>query len=326
MQNVTTGAISDRQPVAKLKIKKRTLLKKIICIGECALDIVFSDGQPIGSIPGGRIVNAAAILSRQGMPVIMASEAAADPVGDIITDFLSQAGTDIGTIDRFTEGRTPILIYTQADDGSATITRYEDYSEECFDIVWPRVDEGDIILFGGFYAIDPRMRTRMTQLLHHCSERKAVLTYLPGFLPQQEPRITRVMPAILENLELADIVITRIGDLRLIFGADNGESCYHDHIDFYCRSLINVDTERNRIDYHSCKDTTSAEIPARECKSMMWNAGAVAGTVAALYTDALTSEKLDNPDEATRRKILASAIETAHKAYKGLAYEWQKSH
>lgn len=256
----------------------------------------------------------------------MASEAAADPVGDIITDFLADAGAETSAIDRFTEGRTPMLIYTLADDGPTTITRYEDYREECFDIVWPRVDEGDIILFGGFYAIDARMRARMAQLLHHCSERKAVLAYLPGFLPQQEPRITRVMPAILENLELADIVITRTGDLRQIFGSENGATCYRNHIDFYCRSLVNVDTERGSIDYHSGKETTSTDIPAAESTSMMWNAGAVAGIVAALHEQGLTPEKLDKPDEDTRRLILASAVETAHCAYRGLTHDWQKNH
>ena len=55
-------------------------------------------------------------------------------------------------------------------------------------------------MFGGYYAIDRRMRRRMLPLLQHAAERKALLVYLPGYLPQQEPRITRVMPSILENM------------------------------------------------------------------------------------------------------------------------------
>ena len=173
-------------------------MKKIICIGECGLDIIFRNGKPVDSAPGGRIVNAAAMLAGMKLPVIMASEASTDSVGEIVIGFLKDAGVDISSVDRYPDGRTPVTLYfTDNDDKLTSVTRYEQYPPECFDIVWPRVDEGDIVVFGGFYALDPRMRPRMTQLLQHCSERKAVLVYLPGFLPQMEPRITRVMPAIL---------------------------------------------------------------------------------------------------------------------------------
>ncbi len=84
--------------------------KKIICIGECALDVVFGpDGTPLGSMPGGRLANAAALLAREGLPVVMAAEAAADAVGDTVVAFLADSGVDTCNIDRFTEGRTPIL-------------------------------------------------------------------------------------------------------------------------------------------------------------------------------------------------------------------------
>lgn len=52
------------------------------------------------------------------------------------------------------------------------------------------------------------MRARMVPLLDSAAERGAVMIYLPGFMPSQTPRITRVMPAILDNLERAHIVIT----------------------------------------------------------------------------------------------------------------------
>ena len=101
MPNAITADISAK-PRAAIKID--VLMKKIICIGECALDVVFRNSQPVGSMPGGRIVNAAAILARQGLPVVIASELAKGAVGDIIADFLSRAGVDMSSLDRFTEG------------------------------------------------------------------------------------------------------------------------------------------------------------------------------------------------------------------------------
>lgn len=298
-------------------------MKKIICIGECALDVVFRNSQPVGSMPGGRIVNAAAILARQGLPVVMASELAKGAVGDIIANFLSEAGVDMSSLDRFTEGLSPIIIYTTDENGITSATRYENYPDECFDIVWPRIDEGDIVVYGGYYALDARMRPRMSQLLSHAAERKAILVYLPGFLPQQEPRITRVMPVILENLEYASIVIARNNDLATIFGVGDGDRCYHDHIDFYCRSLISVDPANERISYYTGKEMSSVAIPASTCRTMLWNAGAIAGAVASIAEQQLTAADLEAPTVQMREAVLGAAALSANDAAKNLAHKWQ---
>ena len=240
--------------------------KKIICIGECALDIVFgADSAPLGAIPGGRLANAAALLAREGLPVVMAAEAAADTVGDTVVEFLACAGVDTTGIDRFTEGRTPVTIYMPGADGQVKSTRYESYADDSFDIVWPRIDEGDIVLFGGYYAIDRRMRRRMLPLLQQAAERKALMVYLPGYMPQQEPRLTRVMPAILENLELAQVVVTRSVDLQLIFGTRDAAAAFRNHVGFYCNALVNVDAARHAVEWHSKGHEASLEVPVSPC-------------------------------------------------------------
>lgn len=301
-------------------------MKKIICAGECALDIIFDGGKPVGSMPGGRIANAAAILARAGLPVSLAGEISADKVGDILADFLTEAGVDMTSVDRFTEGRTPLNIFTTESQGLSDVTRYEQYPDKCFDIIWPRIDENDIVVYGGFYALDARMRPGLSQLLDYAAERKAVTVYLPVFLPQQEPRITRVMPAILENLESADVVVARNNDLKLIFGVDEGERCYHDHIDFYCRSMINIDTACQRICYYSGREVTEVGVPASTCQSMMWNAGAVAGVVAALYAADEAKTRVAAPDDDFRRKVISEAARLAVDASATLVHDWQKQH
>lgn len=303
-------------------------MKKIICIGECSLNIVLGpSGEPFGSLPGGRVTNAAAILGGDDrFKVVMASEVSSDPVGDILAAYLTGHGVDITSLDRYTEGRTALNVFTarDAECEPESLTRYESYPEEGFDIIWPRVDEGDIVLFGGYYAIDRRMRPRLLRFLNNCVERKAVLVYLPGILPQQEPRITRVMPAILENLEMANVVMTRNNDLKLIFGVDNSETCYHDHIDFYCRSLINVDTVCRTISYYTGKEMSSVAIPESTCTTMLWNAGAVAGVVAAIAERELDADALEKPGTSTREAILGAAALSANQAAQGLRHRWQK--
>lgn len=298
-------------------------MKKIICIGECALNVVFERGLPVGALPGGRIAAAAALMARAKCPVVMASEASADPVGDMTVAPLVAAGVDISSVDRFTEGRTPLMVFTEAADGTPQVTRYENYADEAFDIVWPRVDEGSVVVFGGYYALDKRMRTRMLPFLNHCVERGAVMVYLPGFMAQQESRITRVMPAILENLELAHLVIARDNDLALIFGTASGDVCYADHIDFYCRSLINIDTACRHLNYFSGKQLTQIEIPGAICETMTWNAGVVAGVAAEIFSQEITAGQLDTPDEALRQRLLTAAADSAQAAARELTEQWQ---
>lgn len=299
-------------------------MKKIICIGESCLDIVFEGGRPVGSVSGGRIVNAAAILAGLKLPVTVISEAATDPVGDSVVAFLRDAGADTSAIDRFTDGHTPLQLYTDSADGGVIVTRYQDYGTAAFDVIWPRVDDDTIVVFGGYYSIDARTRERLVPFLNNCLDRGALIVYLPGFLPQRESRITRVMPAILENLELAHLVIARNHDLRLIFGIDNEGKCYADHIDFYCRSMISVDPACRTISYFSGHEVTQSRIPEEICLSLHWNAGVVAGAVAEIYARDLRAADLDAPGVDLREAILASAANTARAAAASLTEDWQR--
>lgn len=300
-------------------------MNKIICIGECALDIVFENGQPAGSMPGGRIALAAARLARLGLPVEMASEASRDPVGDMLVDYLTDAGVNCTGVDRFVDGHSPLSVFTPAPtDGGYELTRYEAYGDGGFDIIWPRVDDETIVVFGGYYALDARMRDRLTAFLNNCSERKAVMVYVPGFRADRERRMTRVMPAILENLEMADMVIARNNDLQLIFGTPQGDRCYRDHVDFYCRSMVNVDTACHSINYFSGKEVTQVAIPADVSETILWNAGIIAGTVAQIYKLSLSPEQLNAPAEDVRREILTAAAREAIAAAADFSFQWQR--
>ncbi len=286
-------------------------MKHIICIGECTLDIVFENSQPIGSMPGGRIINAAAAAARTGLPVLMASEVSDDPVGAMIIDFLKNAGVDISSLDRFVQGSSPLMLFSDSSDGEYNITRYENYGDGGFDIVWPRVSDQTIVVFGGFYVLDPRMRQRLVPFLQNCAERHATMIYVPGFPPQMVSRITKVMPAILDNLELADMVITRSADLRHIFDTDDAANCYRNHIDYYCHSLLNVDTASGHLQFFSGNDISAIDVPTPICGSLLWNAGAIAGTARAIYDNGFSAKDLDNTTTELRNSILNEAARLA---------------
>lgn len=301
-------------------------MKKIVCIGECSLNIIYgADGQPQGSMPGGRLVNAAAIIAREGFEVVFASEASADKVGDVIVDFLSKSGVDVKSVDRFTDGRSPLNLLFPDGEEDYSLERYQQYSieEEGFDIIWPRVEEGDIVIYGGYYAIDERVHPRLSKFLEHASEMKAVLVYLPGFPEAMVPRITRVMPAVLENLEYADIVVTRGADLKMIFGACTGAECYDKHIDFYCRSLININFNDKQVEYFGGKEVTNATITDSNLKSLLWQSGSVAGLAETLLKEGTKKELLDAPEVSLREKILRGMLTKAHAVEVSVVDKWR---
>ncbi len=241
MADTSAAPHAATAPYIDIKIPARNRpyynMSKIFCIGECALAFDTTDGTAATGLFGD-IAHAAAILGRQGTPVAMLSEAADDPVGQAAVDALVEAGVDTTGIDRFTDGTTPVII--RMGMGTRPI-RYENYGDECFDIVWPNITKGDIVIFGEFYALDGRMRARMMPLLDCAAERGAVMIYLPGFMPSQTPRITRVMPAILDNLERAHIVITDTEALTTIFDNPDGRACYEQHIRYSAPVMVHTD-------------------------------------------------------------------------------------
>ncbi|MCM1441670.1 MAG: PfkB family carbohydrate kinase [Roseburia sp.] len=293
---------------------------KAIVIGEINLGIALdAAGATLGALPGGLMARVAMALAADGVATVMASDAGADSPGDIAVNAIAAAGASVTSVDRFTEGRTPLNVLMGM---PPVLTRYDEYPDEAFDIIWPRIDEGDIVVFGGHYALDARMRPRLHKLLAHATERKAVLVYVPDFKPQLQPRITRVMPEILENLEMAHLTVTTSSDLHNIFGVDTGAGCYADRISFYCRSLINIDTDCHALEFFAGKEATRVDTGTAPLAAIIWRAGALAGLAAALAKAEVTSQLFEAPSEAMRKDVLTAMVDSGHKASEG-ALPWQ---
>lgn len=232
-------------------------MRKIIIIGECTLDIVFPDDEAgmwpmqLSARPAGRLLNAASITAKGGHNVTFVGEAARDNVGDLLVSYLSQSGVDTHCIDRFGDGgitSSNFIFPTPGSNADSSFILNRHYPAcERFNAPWPRIDADDIVVFGGFFALADRTRTQLNEILDFASERHALILYLPGFTPGSAPNITRVMPAILENLEHADIVLTRNEDLMTIYSEPDMARCFERNIRFYCRTMININPTDSEI-------------------------------------------------------------------------------
>ncbi len=274
-------------------------MNKAIFIGELALNVkLCADGHAETGV-GDWAVNAAIIDGKMELPTLWVGEAAANTVGDHIVKQLEDAGIDCKSIDRFTEGVSPVRVLS-AEAGGPSVD-HSRLPSDPVSALWPRIDEGDVVVYGSYMTLEQRDHASVLEFLRYAKSRKAFLVYLPYFEAHQVPRITRVMPQIFDCLEMADLVVGRDTDLKSIFTGTDIAAIFKNHILFYCRRFIDIDFSTLTLRFfdgdtswtRKCHPTTNTEF--------QWSAGVLAGIIRALV------EAHRDPDE-----IMNFANETAH--------------
>lgn len=273
-------------------------MPKIIIIGECNLEVTFpadsSDSWPLlmTGRPGGCLLNAAAMLGRKGLQVSFVADAARDSLGDLLVRYLDSCNVDTHCIDRYSDGGVTSSDFIFPATGTIITNRRFPVGEN-FNCTWPRIDHDDIVIFGGFFALDDRSRTQVMEMVSYAAERKATVIYVPGFVPSLVPRITRVMPAILENLELADIVYADTADLRTIWNETSPDECYKRNINFYCRMLMCADPAASTVTLHYPGAVASADTTAGSQSGSRRAAAGLAALISFIADRNITREQID---------------------------------
>lgn len=287
-------------------------MRKIIAIGESVLDTVFKGNTPVKAMVGGRIANAAATLGMLQLPVTMCSECGTDSVGDIIVDFLQRHQVSTQSVDRFTDGATALAAIFKGENGhDDKIVNYGRYPVDRFDVVWPRIDENDIVLFGSLYAIDSPQREHLFELVQYARERKALIVYLPGFQHGINFRITRVMTAILENLEISDIVIAHERDINNIFPGESAAEAYRNHIEFYCPTYLHINPDLSVTMFAGKQRHEYAAATAPTRNLLGWQAGFTAGIIYELLRRGLRRDQLPGLEPEVAAGMVAAAQDFA---------------
>ena len=282
--------------------------RKIIAIGESVLDTIFVNNRPQRAIVGGRVTNAAASLGDINLPVTMVSECCTDSVGDFIINFLEQHHVNTNSIDRYTDGATAFSAIFEPEH---KIVNYGAYPDERFKVVWPRIDENDIIIFGSLYAIGNDQRERLYELVSYAAERKAIIVYLPGFQHGINFRITKVMPAILENLQISDIVIAHDKDMHEVFPGETAHENFHNHIEFYGALYFHIYNNLSITAFEQNDRKTDFDSTCTTTNLLGWQAGFAAGLIAEIIRQDIDKESLHNLDKDTMRRIAETALQWA---------------
>lgn len=140
-------------------------MRKVIGIGETILDIIFRGNQPSAAVPGGSVFNGIVSLGRMGIKVGFISETGNDRVGNIILQFMRENNIPTDHVNVFPDGKSPVSLAFLNEQSDAEYIFYKDYPKQRLDVLYPKLEEDDIVMVGSYYALNPVLREKILELL-----------------------------------------------------------------------------------------------------------------------------------------------------------------
>ncbi|MCQ2253025.1 MAG: PfkB family carbohydrate kinase, partial [Bacteroidales bacterium] len=98
--------------------------------------------------------------------------------------------------------------------------------------------KGDIVLFGSFFAINPKIRDLTAKLLKSAHDAGAILFYDINFRKSHVHEIPEVMANIEQNCRWSTIVRGSSDDFRYLYSTDDPEDVFQNHIKPLCQNFI----------------------------------------------------------------------------------------
>ncbi len=294
-------------------------MRKVIGIGETILDIIFRHGQPTAAVPGGSVFNGIVSLARAGVPVRFISETGNDQVGNIILDFMRQNNLSTEHVNVFPDGKSPVSLAFLNERSDAEYIFYKDYPRQRLDIVYPDIEEDDIVIIGSYYALNPVLRDKVAELLDRARRKQAIIYYDPNFRSTHKEEAIKLAPTIIENLEYADIVRGSQEDFFYMYNLREADRIYKDKIKFYCSNFL-CTAGAEQIALRTAAVSKEYAIPPIEAVSTIgagdnFNAGIIYG----LLKHNVRREELNGMDEASWDKVIACGIAFAAEACKSFS-------
>jgi len=213
------------------------MTRKVYALGEAVLDILFRDNEAFTAKAGGACLNSAITLGRLNVPVHFISEYGLDEVGNLLDKFLRQNNVSTEYVYRYYDGQSPLALAFLNENMDASYSFYKIYPKKRLSIKFPDIQQGDIIMFGSFYAITKEVRPQVLEFLKHARKKKAIIIYDPNFRKQHLHELPQLKPMIEENFKMADIIRGSNEDFSFILGAHSADEVYeylgHEKVLFY---------------------------------------------------------------------------------------------
>jgi len=222
-------------------------MAKIIGIGETVLDIVFKNNQPQAAVPGGSTFNAMISLGRttrkafENLPIYMVTEVGDDHVGDIVMDFMKANGVRDDAVTVHENSQTHVSMAFLNEKNDAQYEFYKDHANAILSVDKVNAvgfEKGDVVLFGSFFAINPKIREYVSALIHAAHDAGAIIYYDINFRKSHLKDLPLTFGFIEENIRLSDVVKGSHEDFGLLYGTSDPEEVYAKHISKLCPNFI----------------------------------------------------------------------------------------
>lgn len=283
-------------------------MPRIFTFGETVYDIVFKNSQPIAAKAGGSMLNTSVSLGRLGLVVNFISEMGMDMIGDTISSFLSENGVSTAYIERYPKHKTAIAIAFLDDRNDANYTFYKDFPENRLSSLSLDFKEGDIVLFGSFFALTESIRSVLMKFLRQASKKGCILIYDPNFRKPHLHELEKLRPFILENIAIADIVRASDEDFNLIFGVDNASNAFKIVKNAGCSNLVYTASSREVV-MMSQEHTITAKVQIIKPVSTIGAGDNYnAGLIWTLVNADITKRGIQNLPKEVMGKIIANGI------------------
>lgn len=258
-------------------------MRQVIGIGETILDIIFQDNRPHVAVPGGSTFNSMVSLSRIGIPVSFTSELGEDRVGKMICDFMKSNGMTTDFMDCSPDMKSPVSLAFLSEDKDAEYLFYTQHPSKRLNGHLPMIHPDDILIFGSYYALNPVMRERVTEIVEYAKAQRAIIYYDLNFRKAHAHEAIQLRPTVMDNYEFADIVRGSDEDFLNLYRKSDTDDIYRNEVKFYCKRLItthgkdgvNLYTEEGKIHYDVQPLTPVSTIGAGD----NFNAGIVYGLI-----------------------------------------------
>ena len=216
---------------------------KVIGFGETVLDIIFKNDQPQKSVPGGSTFNAMISLGRTGVPGVMITETGDDHVGDIVRDFLIDNNINTDYVYRHKGTKSHLSLAFLDANNDAQYQFYKDHWNIAMPQEMPQIERGDIVIYGSFYCVNPKIRDFSRRFLETANKQGAFLYYDINFRASHKEDIPDIMENITENMRLASVVRGSNEDFEILYGAKTCDEAYN-IVKEYCPYFIYTNADK----------------------------------------------------------------------------------
>jgi fructokinase len=179
-------------------------------------------------------------------------------------------------------------------------------------------DQGDIVLFGSFFALTAEIRPVLNRMLIRANEAGCIIIYDPNFRKAHLHELDKIRPFILENIRFADLVRGSDEDFLLIFGTAVSEEVFRFVSAEGCNNLVYT-ANKNGVEAFSQGVRLSFDVPVIDVVSSIGAGDNFnAGMIWSIVSGEIGKKDFEHLHDKTWGSMIQNGIEFASEVCKSL--------